>query len=186
MKSRLLLACLFGVFFAPYAYGADNPFSGGIFLGGDALNLDHQSAKFNEYNAIAPGMVGGGNVSYDTDKYHFDSEGAYLGEKDMYVRLKGGKWGAYKFSLYYTEFPHNYSFEDRSIYTNPGSQNLTLPGRASATPRQTPACGRARPSIMGSEEGHRRLPGCDRHIALLLQCDGESAAAGRGDALVRP
>ena len=43
-------------------------------------------------------------------------------------------WGSYKFSLFYTEFPHNYSFEDRTIYTNPGSQNLTLPGRASATP----------------------------------------------------
>ncbi len=133
MKSRLLLACLFGLLLAPYSYGADNPFSGGIFLGADALSLDHQSAKFNEYNALAPGIVGGGNASYDTDKYHFDAEGAYLGADDIYVRLKGGKWGSYKFSLFYTEFPHNYSFEDRSIYTNPGSQNLTLPGPASAT-----------------------------------------------------
>ena len=134
MKSRLLLACLIGLFFAANSYGADNPFSGGFYLGADALNIDHQSAKFNEYNGIGSGMVGGENVSYDDNKYHFDSEGAYLGEEDMHVRLNGGKWGAYKFSLYYTEFPHNYSFGDRSIYTNPGSQNLTLPGKASATP----------------------------------------------------
>jgi len=137
MKSRLLLACLFGLFFASYSYAADNLFSGGIFLGGDALNLDHQSAKFNEYNAIAPGMVGGGNVSYDTGKYHFDADAAYLGGDDMYLKLKGGKWGSFKYSLYYTEFPHNYSFEDRTIYTNPGSQNLTLPGKALATPQNS-------------------------------------------------
>ena len=55
----------------------------------------------------------------------------------MYLRLKGGKWGGFKFSLFYTEFPHNYSFEDRTIYTDPGSQNLTLPGRASATPQNS-------------------------------------------------
>ena len=137
MKSRLLLACLFGLFFASYSYAEDNPFSGGIFLGGNALNLDHQSAKFNEYNAIAPGMVGGGNVSYDTGKYHFDADAAYLGEDDMYLKLKGGKWGSFKYSLFYTEFPHNYSFEDRTIYTNPGSQNLTLPGTAPATPQNS-------------------------------------------------
>ena len=134
MKSRLLLACVFGLFFAPYSYGEDTLFSGGIFLGGDALNIDHPSAKFNEYNAIAPGMVGAGTVSYDSGKYHFDADAAYLGATDMYLKLKGGKWGSFKYSFFYTEFPHNYSFEDRTIYTNPGSQNLTLPGKASAPP----------------------------------------------------
>ncbi len=136
MRSRTILLFLVSLLFAPCAYAEDgSPFSGGIFLGANALSLDHQSAKLNEYNAIGPGLVGGGNASYDTNKYHFDVQGAYLGEDDMYLRLKGGKWGAYKFSLYFTEFPHNYSFEDRTIYTNPGSQTLTLPGRASATPQ---------------------------------------------------
>src|SRR5208283_128149 len=78
--------------------------------------------------------VGGGNVRYDNDKYYFNSEGAYLGDDDMHVTLNGGKWGAYKFSLYYTAFPHNYSFEDRTVFVNPGSQTLILPGRGSATP----------------------------------------------------
>jgi MtrB/PioB family decaheme-associated outer membrane protein len=134
MERRLLLACLFGLFFASYSYAENNLFSGGIFLGGDALSLDHQSAKFNEYNALAPGLVGGGTVSYDSGKYHFDADAAYLGATDMYVKAKGGKWGSFKYSFFYTEFPHNYSFEDRTIYVNPGSQTLTLPGRGSATP----------------------------------------------------
>ena len=135
MKSRLLLIALLGLLLAPYAYGEDNaPFSGGVFLGGRALSLDHQSANFNQYNGITPGLFGGGDFGYDSDKYHFDVDGAYLGEDDMYVKATGGVWGKFKFSLFYTDYPHNLSFEDRTIYTNPGSQNLTLPGRASATP----------------------------------------------------
>jgi MtrB/PioB family decaheme-associated outer membrane protein len=137
MKNRLLLSCLLGLFLAPYAYADDNPFSGGVFLGGQALSLDHQSAKFNEYNDIAPGLVGGGNASYDNDKYHLDIDAVYLGGDDMHLKMNGGKWGSFKFSFFYTEFPHNYSFEDRTIYTDPGSQDLTLPGRASATPKNS-------------------------------------------------
>jgi MtrB/PioB family decaheme-associated outer membrane protein len=125
------------LFLAPPVHADDNPFSGGVFLGGRALNLDHQSANFNQYNGIVPGLFGGGGLGYDTDKYHFDVDAAYLGEDDMYLKASGGMWGSFKFSLFYTEFPHNYSFEDRTIYTDPGSQNLTLPGRASATPHNS-------------------------------------------------
>jgi MtrB/PioB family decaheme-associated outer membrane protein len=129
MKSRLLLIALLGLLLAPYAYGEDNsPFSGGVFLGGRALSLDHQSANFNQYNGIVPGLFGGGDFGYDSDKYHFDVDGAYLGEDDMNVKATGGMWGKFKFSLFYTDYPHNLSFEDRTIYTNPGSQTLTLPG----------------------------------------------------------
>ena len=137
MKNRLVLSCLLGLLLAPYAYADDNPFSGGVFLGGRGLSLDRQSAKFNEYNDIGPGLFGGLNASYDNDKYHLDIDAAYLGEDDMYLKMNGGKWGSFKFSFFYTEFPHNYSFEDRTIYTDPGSQDLTLPGRASATPKNS-------------------------------------------------
>jgi hypothetical protein len=135
MKNRLLLIALLGLLLAPYAYGEDNaPFSGGVFLGGRALSLDHQSANFNQYNGIVPGLFGGGDFGYNTDKYHFDVDGAYLGQDDMNVKATGGVWGKFKFSLFYTDYPHNLSFEDRTIYTNPGSQNLTLPGQARNTP----------------------------------------------------
>ena len=129
----------------------DNPFSGGVFLGGRALSLDHQSAKFNEYNGIAPGLFGGGNCELrHTDKYHFDVDGAYLGEDDMHLKMNGGKWGSFKFSLFYTEFPHNLLLRGPDHLHRPRvSQNLTLPGRASATPK-TPPCGRAPLSITRS------------------------------------
>ncbi len=128
MKRKLIFACICSLLLLSYAYAEDNgPFSGGVFLGGRALSLNHQSANFNQYNEITPGLFGGGNVVYDKDRYYFRAEGAYLGEDDMYLKAKGGKWGDYKYSLYYTEFPHNLSFEDRTIYTTPGSQTLVLP-----------------------------------------------------------
>jgi MtrB/PioB family decaheme-associated outer membrane protein len=138
MKTILICSCLIGVLLIPFAYAEDNgPFSGGIFLGERALNLDNQSAKFNQYNGITPGPFGGGNVAYDKDRYYFTAEGSYLGDDDMFLRAKGGKWGDYKYSLYFTEFPHNISFENRTIYTSPGSQALSFPGSTASIPRNS-------------------------------------------------
>ena len=111
---------------ASYADQSDI-FSGSLFLGGNAVSLDHKSGKFNEYKAIGPGMVGGGNGNYDNNKYYLNAEVAYLGQDDMYLKLKGGKWGSFKYSLFYTEFPHNYSFGDKSVFINTGSRFQTLP-----------------------------------------------------------
>ena len=185
MKNRLILACLFGLFVVSNAYGEDNSFSGGVFLGGRTLNLDHQSANFNQYNGITPGLFGGGNAGYDTDKYHFDVDGSYLGQDDMYIKAHGGKWGAFKFSLYYTEFPHNLSFEDRTIYTNPGSQNLVLPGPASATPANSDLWPSTSFDYKNPEEGCRGLSRRDRAVAFLLQRDSQQAGAGGAEAMGR-
>ncbi len=137
MKRKLIIACICSLLLLSYAYADDNsPFSGGVFLGGRALNLSHQSANFNQYNEIAPGLFGGGDVKYDKDRYYFSADGAYLGEDDFYVKLKGGRWGDFKYSLYFTEFPHNFSFGDRTVFTSPGSQTQVLvPGATTTTLR---------------------------------------------------
>jgi MtrB/PioB family decaheme-associated outer membrane protein len=145
MKKRLLLVCLFGLFIAPcldaedeiFPAGGDKPLSAEVSLGGRALNQDRQSANFNQYNEIRPGIFGSGRAAYDSDAYHLLLDGAYLGPDDMWARLKAGKWGSFGFSLYYTEFPHNVSFRDRTIYLSPGSQDLTFPGPATAIPRDS-------------------------------------------------
>ena len=127
MKRILTINLVMTLALASAAYADQTDFfSGGVFLGGNALSIDHKSGKFNEYNEITPGFVGGGNGRFDNDKYYLNAEGAYLGSDDMYLKLKGGKWGSFKFSLYYTEFPHNYSFGDKSVFINPGSQFQTL------------------------------------------------------------
>jgi MtrB/PioB family decaheme-associated outer membrane protein len=127
MEKRIGIAFAMMLAIAPASYAEQSDiFSGGVFLGGNALSIDHKSGKFDEYNEVAPGFVGGGNGRYDNDKYYLNAEGSYLGSDDMYFKLKGGKWGDFKFSLFYTEFPHNYSFGDKSVFVNPGSQTQAL------------------------------------------------------------
>ena len=121
MKRKIIFACIFSLLILSSAYAEDKDLSGGIFLGGRAINQSQQSANFNQYNSITPGMFGGGYLLYDKDRYYFNAEGAYLGDNDAYIRAKGGRWGDFKYSLYFQEWPHNYSFEDKSIFLTPGS-----------------------------------------------------------------
>jgi len=91
MKRELVFACLFCLLLLSCAHAEDDkPFSGNIFLGSQALNIDHPSANFNQYNALGPGLFGGGKVTYDKDKNYFDVRGAYLGQNDMSLRINGG------------------------------------------------------------------------------------------------
>ena len=111
MKERLIFACIFCLLLLSDAHAeGDQPFSGEISLGGRALNSGHQGANFNQYNELGPGLFGGGNVTYDKDKDYFDARGASLGENDKYLRINGGRWGDFKYSLHFTEFPNNLSF----------------------------------------------------------------------------
>ncbi|HME42836.1 MAG TPA: hypothetical protein VKF36_07125 [Syntrophorhabdales bacterium] len=110
MKRKFVFAYMFCLLLLSYAHAEDDqPFSGNIFLGGRALNSDHQSANLNQYNELGPGLFGGGNVTYDKDKDYFDARGAYLGENDTYLRINGGRWGDFKYSLHFTESPDNLS-----------------------------------------------------------------------------
>lgn len=170
MDRTLAFASIIVLALVPASYAADGDvFSGDLFLGGNAVNLDHKSGKFNEYNAIGPGLVGGGNASLDNDRYYLNAEGSYLGEDDMYLKLKGGKWGSFKYSVFYTEFPHNYSFGDKSVFINPGSEFQTLaPGHIPVALQFEHV---AEPVLRreDQEEGRRRRCGSDGDQAFLLQ-----------------
>jgi MtrB/PioB family decaheme-associated outer membrane protein len=135
MLRKAVFSCFFVLLLLSYAYPGETPLSGGIFLGGRAISLDRESAKFNEYNALSPGLFGGADVSYDREAYHVNTQAAYLGSDDLFIRFRGGKWGSFKYSLFHNEFPHNLSFGARSIYNNPGSENLVFSGPAPAIPR---------------------------------------------------
>ena len=161
------------------------PFSGGVFLGGRALSLDHQSANFNQYNGIAPGLFGGGDFGYDSDKYHFDVDGAYLGEDDMYVKANGGKWGKLQVLPLLHGIPPqpflrgpDHLHQPRVPEPHPARQGLGHPDKLRPVAEHLFR-------LQDPEEGRGRLPRCDRHIALLLQRDVGSIGAGRGETLGR-
>jgi MtrB/PioB family decaheme-associated outer membrane protein len=125
-KAALLLASFLSLLITSHVSAQDGTISGEISVLGRALNVDHRSAKFNEYDSIDGGILGSARGVYDTDTYRLIAEGSYIGKDDGYVTLQGRRWGAAKFTLFYNEFPHNYSFHDRSFYSGLGSDNLTF------------------------------------------------------------
>lgn len=116
---------LFSLFFIYPAFGEEKSISGEVSLGGSAIHLQEESAKFYEYNGLKGHFLGDISSSYDTEKYSTSLTGENIGLDDQYYMLKGGKWGDFKYSLYFDETPHNYSFKARSFYSDPGSSNLT-------------------------------------------------------------
>jgi len=110
VKRKFVFACIFCLLLLSYAHAQDDKaFSGDIFLGGRAVNSGHQSANSNQYNELSPGLFGGGTVTYDKDKDYFNARGAYVGENDKHLRIDGGRWGDFKYSLHFTESPDNLS-----------------------------------------------------------------------------
>lgn len=129
MKKKIIsLICLFLLLFLSHASGEEKTISGDISLGVRTIHLPRDSAKFYEYNGLKNGLFGDLFLMYDSEKYSTSLTGESIGLDDQSYKIEGRKWGDFKYSLYYNEIPHNYSFKARSFYTDVGSNNLTYSG----------------------------------------------------------
>jgi len=136
MKKRIILLLgLFSLFiFFANAAAEEGNVSGNASLGIRSIDDDH-SAKFYEYNGLKSGVYGNILLDYNTDNYNMSVKGDNLGLDDQYYKMSGAKWGLLKYSLYYNEIPHNYTFDARTFYSGVGSNNLnygytTVPANA--------------------------------------------------------
>jgi len=126
MKRKIIsLTCLFLLLSISYISGEEKPISGDLSLGVRTIHLQKDSAKFYEYNGLKNGPFGDLFLIYDSEKYSTSVIGENIGLDDQSYIVEGGKWGAFKYSLYFDEIPHNYSFRTRTFYSDPGSDNLT-------------------------------------------------------------
>jgi MtrB/PioB family decaheme-associated outer membrane protein len=57
----------------------------------------------------------------------FNLIGRQLGRKDQDLSLDGGVAGLYQLGINYSETPHNYAFDARSLWAGVGTDTLTLP-----------------------------------------------------------
>lgn len=124
MKKIILSLCLLFPFVPSSASAEEGVFSGILAPGIRAINLDAESAKFYEYNGLRSGIFGGIFLNYDSEGYHASFSGEDIGLDDQYYKLNGGRWGGFKYALYFNQTPHNYSFNDRTFYSNAGSTTL--------------------------------------------------------------
>ncbi len=110
------------------AAAAVSQVSGEATLGGRLVegNGTGSSAKFQEYLDLDDDLVGALKLSAGQDGLHLDVEAENIGLDDQSYRFSGGLYGQFDFSLFYDEMDHNFSFDDHTLYTGVGGNNLTL------------------------------------------------------------
>jgi MtrB/PioB family decaheme-associated outer membrane protein len=94
------------------------------------------TGKFNEYGDLKNNTVNPlGNAKFKYD----DQKGYYLNFKMLnpsyetqFYGLDGGRWGSFKYNLFYNEIPHNIEWNARSFWFGAGSDQLNY-----ATPPPT-------------------------------------------------
>jgi MtrB/PioB family decaheme-associated outer membrane protein len=95
-------------------------------LVGRLRNDDAKDSLYTQYRD--PKAVSGEfGVRYEKqDRYFFSADGKNLGQDDVNLNFRGGRYGKIKGSITYDEIPHRFAFDVKTLYSGVGSDNLTL------------------------------------------------------------
>jgi MtrB/PioB family decaheme-associated outer membrane protein len=100
-----------------------------IWAGGRTISGDTSSSKFNEYRDLEPGGFGGANFLVEDPNGvtflwgDFDN----VGYDNQSYSLEAGQWGRLRLFGEYSELPHIFSNDARSLYISQGSNYLNFP-----------------------------------------------------------
>ena len=103
---------------------------GSVGIGVRGVNDNGDSAKFNEYRDLDDGVYGDAQLHAFKGHYYLDLRTDNVGQDDQSYELKGGRFGEFKYSLFYDELQHNLSNDARSYFSGIGSTVLTDSGNA--------------------------------------------------------
>jgi MtrB/PioB family decaheme-associated outer membrane protein len=96
-------------------------------LGFFGVGDDHVSSKFQEFRDVRSGITAGLEGHYRTGDTFLNVLARQIGRKDQDFVLDGGSAGTYQYALTYSETPHNYAFDAKSMWAGIGTEALTLP-----------------------------------------------------------
>jgi MtrB/PioB family decaheme-associated outer membrane protein len=127
--------------------------SGELEVGGRAVTGEdwNSSSKYDEYREQDPGMFGSGSFLLEnrTEPYRLRGWLFDVGEDDERYELEGGRWGLYRFDLEYSELPHVYSNDARSLYTESNGV-LDFPNAFQTSLQALSADSAAQSALLGS------------------------------------
>ncbi len=121
----LILTAIFCLAAFLDASAQEKTLSGDLTLLGQVRDLTGEKAKFNEYRDIRTGVTGSFDVQYERGNYYLDFYGNEVARRDQKYDLSGGKWGNFKYDLWYDQIPHNFTTNAKTFYTGRGGTNLT-------------------------------------------------------------
>ena len=127
---------------AASAFAAD--VQGTIEVGVRGGNVKGNQAKHNEYRDLRKALTLGFDLGLSEKDYYTELSGQNLGlsieadsrrqSRDQSLLLEGGKYEAFKYSLFYDEIPHNTTYGASALYPGAGTSVLgTAPVTSTAT-----------------------------------------------------
>lgn len=103
--------------------------SGSVTLGGITTDVKGDNPwRFYEYRDLDDGVLAGFDIRGDFGPWYHNLFGENLGRDDMFVNLRGGRYGILKYSLWADDVVHNWTFGALTPFGGVGSNNLTLSG----------------------------------------------------------
>jgi len=125
MKIKWMTPILAGLLLAAsgVAFGAETDITGSVDLTGRVVRKNN-SAKLVEYRDLNGKVFGDVDLNLYRGSYYLDLLTTDMGLDTQSYLLKGGSYQNFKYSLYYNETPHNYSFGARTYLGGVGTPIL--------------------------------------------------------------
>lgn len=134
MKTRIfatLIASLFVAGPAVYADDSDFKLTGTVGIGGQLVDTSGtvDEGKMREYRDLTSGLLSLFDLQGRSSTYHLDLFAENLGRKDMYIDLRGGSYGSFKYQLFSDSLQHFFTTDARTPYSGAGTttQRAALP-----------------------------------------------------------
>lgn len=123
MNKRLISLLIANLFVAAPAFAQDFKVEGSASAGVINNRQDEQGdgAKAQEYKDLSSGALSAVDVKGRGKTYWFDLFGENFGRDDQYIGVKGGADQMFKYWLSSDSLRHNFLFNGRTPYANPGS-----------------------------------------------------------------
>jgi len=132
-----LIACLFFALPAVHAADGDFKLTGSVSLGGQAVDSkdNGDEGKMREYRDLTSGVLSAVDLQGRSPSYYLDLFGENFGRTDMYINLRGGSYGSFKYQLFSDSLQHVFTTGARTPYSGVGTANQTaiLPNLNPAT-----------------------------------------------------
>ncbi len=127
--SFVLIACLALLLALPAASAAGGEFSltGSVTLGGQLVGTSNtvDEGKLREYRDLTSGLLAGFSLTGRGTNSYLDFYGENLGREDMFLDLRGGSYGRFRYGLSSDSLEHFFTTGARTPYSGAGTLNQT-------------------------------------------------------------
>ncbi len=104
----------------------DFDLSGNADLGVQLSNgAETKSSKFRPYEDVRKSVLAGASVGTEKDGYHLDFDASRIALKDQSYSLSGGKYGMFKYNVFFDSIYHKSSVNNTTLFSGVGTGVLT-------------------------------------------------------------